>query len=68
MGRGGSPNRLGAIEVNRPYLKEGIVDSMMICHAWYPCFEPTTHAGHRVAPDCYRIVAQRIWFRRSDHD
>src|SRR6266478_2992616 len=39
MGRGGSPNRLGAIEVNRPYLKEGIVDSMMICHAWYPCFE-----------------------------
>jgi len=40
MGRGGSPNRLGAIEVNRPYLKEGIVDSMMICHAWYPCFEP----------------------------
>src|SRR5437667_12418714 len=23
MGRGGSPNRLGAIEVNRPYLKEG---------------------------------------------
>ena len=40
MGRGGSPNRLGAIEVNHPYLKEGIVDSMMICHAWYPCFEP----------------------------
>src|SRR6266850_3234445 len=40
MGRGGSPNRLGAVEVNRPYLKEGIVDSMMICHAWYPCFEP----------------------------
>ena len=40
MGRGGSPNRLGAIEVNRPYLKEGIVDCMMICHAWYPCFEP----------------------------
>ena len=40
MGRGGSPNRLGAIEVNRPYLKERIVDSMMICHAWYPCFEP----------------------------
>ena len=40
MGRGGSPNRLGAIEVNRPYLKEGIVDSMMVCHGWYPCFEP----------------------------
>jgi beta-N-acetylhexosaminidase len=39
IGRGDSPNRLGAIEVNRPYLKEGIVDSMMICHGWYPCFE-----------------------------
>src|SRR5947199_8000155 len=39
MGRGGTPNRLEAIEVNRPYLKEGIVDSMMICHAWYPRFE-----------------------------
>src|SRR5262245_22570073 len=39
IGRGGSPNRPRAIEVNRPYLKEGIVDSMMICHAWYPCFE-----------------------------
>jgi len=40
IGRGGSPNRLGAIEVNRPYLKESIIDSMMICHGWYPCFEP----------------------------
>jgi beta-N-acetylhexosaminidase len=42
IGRGGSPNRPRAIEVNRPYLK-GIVDSMMICHAWYPCFgtQPT---------------------------
>lgn len=39
VGRGGSPNRPGAIEVNRPYLEEGIVDSMMICHGWYPCFE-----------------------------
>ncbi len=39
MGRGGTPNRLEAIEVNRPYLKEGVVDSVMICHAWYPCFE-----------------------------
>ena len=39
MGAGSSPNRVEAIEVNRPYLKEGIVDSMMICHAWYPCFE-----------------------------
>jgi beta-N-acetylhexosaminidase len=40
IGRDGSPNRPQAIEVNRPYLEEGIVDSMMICHAWYPCFEP----------------------------
>src|SRR5207237_2584369 len=42
-GRGGSPeppasrmvSEARAIEVNRPYL----VDSMMICHGWYPCFE-----------------------------
>ena len=39
IGRGGSPNRPKAIEVNRPHLGGGIVDSMMICHAWYPCFE-----------------------------
>src|ERR1700731_109313 len=30
IGRGGSPNRPRAIEVNRPYLEEGIIDSMMI--------------------------------------
>ncbi len=43
-GRGGSPEPPAAestatgraIEVNRPYL----VDSMMICHGWYPTFEP----------------------------
>jgi beta-N-acetylhexosaminidase len=40
IGRDASPNRLEAIGVNRPYLKEGTVDSMMICHGWYPCFEP----------------------------
>src|SRR5262249_37178881 len=40
IGRGGSPNRPRAIGVNRPYLEDGIVDSMMICHGWYPCFEP----------------------------
>src|SRR5213594_315863 len=40
IGRGGPPNRPRAIGVNRPYLEKGIVDSMMICHAWYPCFEP----------------------------
>ena len=42
IGRGGSLNRPRAIEVNRPYLEKGIVDSMMICHGWYPCFEPET--------------------------
>ena len=40
IGRGGSPNRPRAIEVNRSSLGNGIVDSMMICHGWYPCFEP----------------------------
>ena len=40
IGRGGSPNRPRAIEVNRPYLEEGRVNSLMICHGWYPCFEP----------------------------
>jgi beta-N-acetylhexosaminidase len=45
LGRGGSPNRPqtqirpGSIEVNRPYLEEGVVDSMMICHGWYPSLE-----------------------------
>ena len=24
----------------------GEVDSMMICHGWYPCFEPTKNARH----------------------
>ena len=38
IGRGGSPNYAQRIEVNRPCPK--IVDSMMICHGWYPCFEP----------------------------
>jgi beta-N-acetylhexosaminidase len=40
IGKGGSLNRPRAIEVNRPYLGERTVDSMMICHGWYPCFEP----------------------------
>ena len=57
IGRGGSPNRPGAIEVNRPYLEEGIVDSMMICHGWYPCFElektPAT-LSHRIITDLLR--------------
>src|SRR6476646_6275543 len=57
MGRGGSPNRLGAIEVNRPSLKERIVDSMMICHAWYPCFEPQptpATVSHRIVTELLR--------------
>jgi beta-N-acetylhexosaminidase len=33
-GSGDSPNR-------HPSQDGNIVDSMMICHAWYPCFEPT---------------------------
>src|SRR5262249_17923017 len=49
IGRGGSPEPRAstasqtagqASKVNRPHLDEGIVDSMMICHGWYPCFEP----------------------------
>ena len=32
--------RTEAIEVNRPYLAKNTVDSMMICHGWYPYFEP----------------------------
>lgn len=52
IGSGGSPNRPREIEVNRPYLEEGRVDSMMICHGWYPCFEseptPATVSGRIV--------------------
>jgi beta-N-acetylhexosaminidase len=40
IGRGDSPNRPPAIGANRPHLEEGIVHSMMVCHGWYPCFEP----------------------------
>jgi beta-N-acetylhexosaminidase len=60
-GSGGSPNRHGSvrdhartetIEVNRPYLNP--VDSMMICHGWYPCFEPEktpASLSHRVVTE-----------------
>ena len=34
----GTPNRLGASR-SAP-VPTSIVDSMMICHGWYPCFEP----------------------------
>jgi beta-N-acetylhexosaminidase len=39
IGSGGSPLAAGvsAEEASRP---TNPVDSMMICHAWYPCFEP----------------------------
>jgi beta-N-acetylhexosaminidase len=40
IGKGGSPSRPRTIEGNRPDPGAGIVDSMMICHGWYPCFEP----------------------------
>jgi beta-N-acetylhexosaminidase len=52
IGSGASPNRPREIEVNRPYLEEGRVDSLMICHGWYPCFEseptPATVSGRIV--------------------
>jgi len=58
IGRGGSPNRPPArvtishtatsggraIEVDRPY-RNNAVDSMMICHAWYPSLEPKKKAA-----------------------
>ena len=62
-GRGGSPNpprtpiRLGSIEVNLPYLENAVVDSMMICHGWYPCFEPKrtpATLSHRVVTGLLR--------------
>jgi beta-N-acetylhexosaminidase len=70
MGRGGSPNRplagatisntvaFGgrAIEVNRPY-QDAVVDSMMICHAWYPSLEQTkkpASLSHRVITELLR--------------
>src|SRR4029077_3194764 len=34
-----TPKAGRAIEVNRPYLRHNFVDSMMICHGWYPCIE-----------------------------
>lgn len=39
IGRDGSPTRLSSrsdVSEKRPYH----VDSMMVCHGWYPCFEP----------------------------
>jgi beta-N-acetylhexosaminidase len=40
IGRGASPNRPKTIDGDHPYPGDGIVDSMMICHGWYPCFDP----------------------------
>ena len=63
-GRGGSPEPPGpevlqtsglAIEVNRPYLS--VVDAMMTCHGWYPCFEPKrtpATLSHRVVTELLR--------------
>jgi beta-N-acetylhexosaminidase len=39
IGRGDCPQSPAGGSVNRPYLEGGVVDSMMICHGWYPCFE-----------------------------
>ena len=41
IGRDGSPSRpsnSSDVSEKHPYLSA--VDSMMICHGWYPCFEP----------------------------
>jgi beta-N-acetylhexosaminidase len=65
VGRGGSPeppaprasHAARAIEVNRPYLDHGSVDSMMICHGWYPVFEPKktpASFSHRVTTQLLR--------------
>ena len=44
------------------------VDSMMICHGWYPCFEPEKTACNFITSDRYRFIAQRTRFRWSCHD
>jgi len=56
VGRGGSP--LAAVasaeEASRP---TNAVDSMMICHGWYPCFEPEktpASLSHRVITELLR--------------
>jgi beta-N-acetylhexosaminidase len=57
IGGSSSPDRPKAIESNRPYPGDGIVDSMMVCHGWYPCFEtkkmPATLSG-RIITDLLR--------------
>jgi beta-N-acetylhexosaminidase len=57
-GRDGSPSRTSNssdVSEKRPYLSK--VDSMMICHAWYPCFEsqrtPAT-LSRRIVTDLLR--------------
>ena len=60
VGRGGSPR------VDRPYL--GRVDSMMICHGWYPCFEPKktpASLSHRVIT---QLLREEMKFDGLDHD
>ncbi|MEP6685831.1 MAG: glycoside hydrolase family 3 N-terminal domain-containing protein [Verrucomicrobiota bacterium] len=56
IGRGGSPNRPLAIEVNRPYRGDNSVDSMMICHGWYPSLE----SEKTPASLSYRIVTELL--------
>ncbi len=63
MGRGGSPEPPApsseatprALEVNRSNLRK--VDSMMICHGWYPSFEPRkmpASLSHRIVTKLLR--------------
>ena len=57
-----SNNRTAA--ESRPYL----VDSMMICHGWYPCFNPVRRPASLSRTGRNEFAARRIPLRRPDHD
>ena len=44
------------------------VDSMMICHGWYPCFNAEKTPASLSRADRDRSAAGRIRLRRPDHD
>ena len=44
------------------------VDSMMICHGWYPCFNPAKTPASLSQRDRHELAAGRIRVRRPDHD
>ena len=67
VGRGGSANRPGAIEVNRPYHVRCVVDSMMVCHGWYPCLE-SKHSCIPVLPRIKAVTRRGARFHRPGHD